>query len=46
MLRGDTTGAIAYWTGGNDKAAEEGWRWVDKSPFKYLNWNDGKFYLL
>ena len=23
-------------------AADGGWKWSDKTPFNYLNWNSGK----
>ncbi|XP_067931184.1 lithostathine-1-like [Watersipora subatra] len=42
MLRADTSGALAYWTGGNDIDSEQGWKWTDRSPFKYFNWNTGE----
>ena len=45
MLRGDTSGALAYWVGGNDLDSEQGWKWTDRKPFKYFNWNNGKVFI-
>lgn len=41
-MKTDTTGAIAYWTGGNDLDTEAGWRWSDGKPFAYLNFEKGE----
>ncbi|CAG5125361.1 unnamed protein product, partial [Candidula unifasciata] len=29
-----------FWIGANDRSVQNGWQWVDGTPFAFLNWDD------
>lgn len=28
-----------FWIGANDQTTEGGWKWTDKTPFAFMNWD-------
>ncbi|KAF4077177.1 hypothetical protein AMELA_G00205040 [Ameiurus melas] len=32
---------VSLWIGAHDSVTEGGWEWMDRSPFRYINWSPG-----
>lgn len=33
---------VSLWIGGHDSVTEGGWEWMDRSPFRFINWAPGE----
>lgn len=33
---------VSLWIGAHDSVTEGGWEWMDRSPFRYINWSPGE----